>query len=272
MGKRFDALRVAFARPKRTNWKALYAADAEAFASQTERFEQKQDLIDRQHKLAVVQNKEIKRLTEEMLKYKAAYEKLEDKAKIADPFRPKDNTISFTKGSHPFYSGYFGNAWKCKNCGKGTRDLRHKGHAPIAAPTKEASEVALAIAESLPGWSASSRTPSERSTDGFYVSERSLNYKGRNASKRRAYVHVFTCPKITARRSDDTVIVQGDGEAKTISGWLWGADMTQIRALAKAKAKYTKLCECISGETNDADNSNGQIGSMITSERTDASS
>jgi hypothetical protein len=332
MGKRFDALRVAFARPKRTDWKQLYAEIAKEHVDLLEQQEalpydslfkahgrqadtivslrkQNENQMDSLTRLG----KDNRVLSARIAAFESAVEMREDADKIADPFRPKverdsqgrshtmhpfkalvkagsvsmecetcgrfasSNMHPSVNGTHPFRSGFEGNAWKCKTCGAGTRDLRHKGHTPIPVPTKEASEEAIAVVESLPGWDVSiryTRTPGERGTDGYYVSGRALNLSPKNKSKRRAFVHVFTCPKISSRREDDTIRVQGDPDygqeanRNTIGGWLWGADMRQVRKLAKSHHKYTKLCECIPGNViDDADNSNGQIGSMITAEQ-----
>jgi len=261
MGKRFDALRVAFARPKRTNWKAAYSTVDVANRKQIAAI----DLLRKQNETQMDSLKALNLQNVVLGSKVAAYESAEI---MKDPFRPVDKWAD----PHAFRTGHGGNPWKCQTCGKGTRDLRHKGHAPIPVPTEEASEEALAIVEDLPGWAASIRTPDERGTDGYYVSGRSLNYSSKNASKRRAYVHVFTCDKITNRRNDSTITVTTDEDyvpsKRNIGRWQWGADMRQIRALAKAHSKYTKLCLCVRGVVNDdADNSSGQIGSIITEER-----
>ena len=265
MGKRFDALRVAFARPKRTNWKRMFSE----MSRHTTDLNIELDAALAAKEAAIEQNKFLNRRHDlDIVKITALRDGAESAAKIADPFRPVDKRTD----AHVFKTGHAGNPWKCKTCGKGTRDLRHKGNSPVPVPTEEASDEALAIVEDLPGWQASVRTPDERGTDGYYVSGRSLNYGARNASKRRAYVHVFTCDKIASRREDSTITVVTDEDyvpsKRNIGRWQWGADMRQIRALAKAHSKYTKLCECIRGVVNDdADNSNGQIGSIIAEEQ-----
>ena len=280
MGKRIDALRVAFARPKRTNWKAAYSTADVANRKQLELI----NLLRKQEQQQVVRadiaEQTVTRLiadADSLAKRASLIEKAikaegqprSHEEKMREPFNFKQGDAT---RPHSFTSGYLGNAWKCQTCGKGTRDLRHKGRTPIPVPTQEASDEALAVVEQLPGRDVSSRTPEERSTDGYYVSGRSLNYKSTNPSKRRAYVHQFTCTKISNRREDDTVMVVGDADyvasKRTIGRWLWGADMKQVRAIAKSHRKYTKLCECIGGVvSDDADNHNGEIGSMITAEQ-----
>ena len=261
MGKRFDALRVMIAPPKRTNWKAAYNTVDVANRKQL-------SVIDLLRKQNETQMDSLKALSMQNVVLESRVAAYESAKIMKDPFRPVDKRI----GAHVFKTGHAGNPWKCQTCGKGTRDLRHKGNSPVPVPTEEASDEALAIVEDLPGWQASVRTPDERGTDGYYVSGRSLNYGARNASKRRAYVHVFTCDKIASRREDSTITVVTDEDyvpsKRNIGRWQWGADMRQIRALAKAHSKYTKLCECVRGVVNDdADNSNGQIGSIITEEQ-----
>jgi uncharacterized Fe-S cluster protein YjdI len=291
MGKRLDALRVAFARPKRTNWKAAYQFEKEQrenaeFLLDTRRkkaalsLEQVREqlrkcnmhtaVLARQLKVAEGSREEWKRLhkivedSSRAMREKEAFRLAS--AKMADPFRP-------VAGSHAFNSGYNGHPWKCKDCGKGTRSLLHKGHRPMQIPTKAKSDEALAVVKTLPGGEAGVRAPEERSTDGYYISERSLNFKTNNPNRRRAYIHTFTCRKIRTRRDDDTIVVKGDSDYRdhalrtTVAGWLWGADMKEIRSIARTHHKYTKLCSCVSGEADEADNSNGQIGSLITDER-----
>ena len=261
MGKRLDALRVAFARPKRTNWKAAYEVADMANRRQRElitELRNEDTVLRRQLKISEAS---LKGLLKERL-HKEAVPALKHRDIIAD-----------LGLSHQFNSGYEGNAWLCATCGKGTRDIRHKGHAPIQVPTQEASDVAVAIVESLGAGKVAVRTPDERGTDGYYISGRALNFSPKNESRRRAFVHRWSCPKIKSRRIDGTVRVVGDpdyGKGKsrnTIGRWLWGADMKEIRAFAKEHRKYTKMCYCVADETDDADNHNGQIGSRITEER-----
>ena len=278
MGKRIDALRVAFARPKRTNWKAAYSTADVANRKQLELI----NLLRKQEQQQVVRadiaEQTVTRLiadADSLAKRASLIEKAikaegqprSHEEKMREPFNFKQGDAT---RPHSFTSGYLGNAWKCQTCGKGTRDLRHKGRTPIPVPTQEASDEALAVVEQLPGRDVSSRTPEERSTDGYYVSGRSLNYASSNPNRRRAFVHVFTCENIRSRREDDTIVVKGDSDflrsKKTIGGWRWGADMKAIRSMAKAHHKYTKLCDCIAGESDFQDNSNGQIGSLITAE------
>ena len=291
MGKRIDALRVAFARPKRTNWKAAYQFEKEQrenaeFLLDTRRkkaalsLEQVREqlrkcnmhtaVLARQLKVAEGSRDEWKRLhklvedSSRAMREKEAFRLAS--AKMADPFRP-------VAKSHAFNSGYNGHPWKCKDCGKGTRSPLHKAHTPIQEPTKAKSEEALVVAKPLPDWEVGVRTPEERSTDGYYVSQRALNFKVTNPNRRRAYIHTFTCRKIKTRRDDATIVVKGDSDYRehdlrtTVAGWLWGADMKEIRSIARSHHKYTKLCSCVSGEVDEADNSNGQIGSRITDER-----
>lgn len=248
MGKRLDALRVAFARPKRTNWKAAY-------------------------EVADMANRRQRELITELRNENTV---LRRQLKEATP-QPKEGNENkpLHQGwvGHPFNSGYNGNAWLCATCGKGTRDIRHKGHAPIQVPTQEASDIAVAIVESMGAGKVAVRTPDERGTDGYYISRRALNYSSKNESRRRAFVHRWSCPRIKSRRSDGTIRVEGDPDYRkdktrnTIARWLWGADMKEIRTFAKEHRKYTKMCRCVAGETDDADNHNGQIGSVITAER-----
>jgi len=301
MGKRLDALRVAFARPKRTDWKAAYQFEklqrenaefldtrlrkkAELSLQQVREQLRKSNMeiavLARQLKVATGSRDEWKRLHKLVEdSSRAMAEEKSDRlasAKMADPFRP-------VAKRHTFNSGYNGHPWKCKDCGKGTRYPLHKAkaHTPkaIATLAKKSGEV-LAVVKSISGWEVSVRTPEERSTDGYYISERSLNFKTTNPNRRRAYIHTFTCRRIRTRRDDDTIVVKGDsdyteqGLRTTVAGWLWGADMKQVRSIARFHHKYTKLCSCVSGEADhvlDADNSNGQIGSIITEEQEEGS-
>jgi len=251
MGKRFDALRVALALPKRRNWKTEYS------------------VVRKELERALV-----RATTAEMNARRL--QKAADDGYLRNADRkpsPQGDASRFEKSvdalaRHSFHSGYDGHPWKCKVCKKGTRDLRHRGLPPMSSPPKP--RLPNQLPASIDIGSETYQTPSERSTDGYYVSGRSLNYSASNPNRRRAFVHVFTCDNIRSRRDDSTVVVQGDPDyrrtKKTIGGWLWGPDMKAVRSMAKAHRKYTKLCDCITSERDFADNSNGQIGSLITTE------
>ena len=253
MGNRFDALRVALAIPKRTNWKAAYEHEKqrrETAEFTVARLQKAGDRVADQLKL---------------IKQEQRTEKRSDTEKMRNPFNFKE-VIEAAK-PHAFQSGHEGNPWLCSLCGKGTRLLLHKGLPVVPAKRSQAGDRTYVSNEVD---KETYRSPSERSTDGYYVSGRSLNYSASNPNRRRAYVHVFTCDNIRSRRKDSTVVVKGDPDfitsKMTIAGWRWGADMKTIRSMAKSHHKYTKLCSCITDEGDFADNSNGQIGSLITAE------
>ena len=274
MGKRFDALRVALALPKRTNWKAAYDTVDVANRKQLELInllrKQKQDQVVRADtaEFTVERLQDAGNRVADQLKLAKQEQRTEERShaeKMRNPFNFKE---AIEAGNpHAFQTGHRGNAWKCKVCGKGTRALDHKGLPSVPAKRSQAGD-RVYISNEVDKETYCS--PSERSTDGYYVSGRSLNYSSDNPNRRRAFVHVFTCDKIRSRRNDSTVIVKGDSDfimsKKTIGKWLWGADMKAVRTMAKAHHKYTKLCSCITYEGDLADNSNGQIGSLITAE------
>ena len=255
MGKRLNALRVAFAIPKRTNWKNAYKTA---------------DVANRkQLTLITVLRKQLDGYRSDLAQQELRTLERSDAEKMREPFRFKEATGGDLEADNPhaFQTGYGGNSWKCKVCGNGTRSLAHKGLPAVPATRSQAGD-RVYISNEVD--KETYHSPSERSTDGYYVSGRSLNYSTENPTRRRAFVHVFTCDKITSRRNDSTVIVKGDPDfitsKMTIGKWLWGADMKAVRSMAKAHHKYTKLCECITAEADLADNSNGQIGSIITAE------
>lgn len=240
MGKRINALRVALALPKRTNWKRMYSDllwDTENKHSEdlAKLGEVVAGLRERVKKLTLQHDKSLL----ELEVYKQAES---DRKKLKDPFRFKpDREIVFPNPtSHAFQTGYRGNAWRCVSCGTGTRDPRHDEHRSTNTRTHAREEGGV-----------NTSTPEERRTDGYYISERSLKYSQHNSARRRAYVHAFACPRITSRRPDKTIIVKSDGDP-TVAHWIWGADMQEIRAIAAAHNKYTKRCNRCMGVEHSA--------------------